>query len=61
MSLNEVRGEMGLERIESEEGDARFMQLSYGSVADIAAGKYIKNQQKDPTTDTIDAKAKQGD
>ena len=61
MSLNVVRGEMGLERIESEEGDARFMQLSYGSVADIAAGKYIKNQQKDPTTDTIDAKAKQGD
>jgi len=60
MSLNEVRGEMGLERIESEEGDARFMQLSYGSVKDIAEGKYIKSQQKDPTTDTIDAKAKQG-
>ena len=60
MSLNEIRGEMGLAKIDGAEGDARFLQLSYGSVKDIAEGKYIKQNAQDPGNDNIDAKAKEG-
>jgi len=59
LSLNEVRGEMGLPKIEGEEGDAHFLQLSYGSVKDIAEGKYIKQNTQRPGDDDIDAKAKE--
>lgn len=59
LSLNEVRGEMGLPKLEGEEGDAHFLQLSYGSVKDIAEGKYIKQNAQSPGNDDIDAKAKQ--
>lgn len=60
MSINEVRGEMGLEKIDGTEGDAHYMQLSYGTAKDIAEGKYIKANQKDPSAENIDAKAKEG-
>lgn len=59
LSLNEVRGEMGLPKLEGAEGDAHFLQLSYGSVKDIAEGKYIKQNAQSPGNDDIDAKAKQ--
>ena len=59
MSLNEVRGELSLPRIESEEGDAHYLQLSYGNLKDIAEGKYIKQKDVDPANKNIDAKAKE--
>lgn len=61
MSINEVRGEMGLSKIEGAEGDARFLQLSYGSVKDIAEGKYIKQNAKSPSEEEIDNKQKQNE
>ncbi len=61
LSLNEVRGEMGLERLDGPEGDAHYMQLSYASARDIAEGKYIKQNAKDPSAENIDGKSKQGD
>lgn len=53
LTINEIRGELGYPKIESEAGDAHFVQISYGTAEDIAAGKYIKqngqsqNQQTD--------------
>ena len=61
LSINEIRGELGLPRIESAEGDVHYLQLSYGNAKDIAEGKYVKQQQQSPGNDQIDAKQKQGD
>ena len=61
LSINEIRGELGLPKIDSAEGDTHFLQLSYGSAKDIAEGKYVKQQEKSPGNDQIDAKQKQGD
>ena len=61
LSINEIRGELGLPRINSEEGDTHWLQLSYGNAKDIAEGKYVKQQQQSPGNDQIDAKQKQGD
>jgi phage portal protein BeeE len=47
MSLNEIRGEMGLPKIDSEEGDTHWLQLSYASAKDIASGKYTKQNSQD--------------
>lgn len=59
MSLNEVRGELSLPRIDSAEGDAHYIQLSYGNMKDVAEGKYIKQKEANPGNDNIDAKAKE--
>ncbi len=58
MSLNEVRGELGLEKVSGKEGDAHLIQLSYASLEDVASGKYIKQSAKAPTEQGIDGKAK---
>ena len=42
LSLNEVRGELGFEKIDSIEGDTHWIQLSYASAKDIANGEYKK-------------------
>lgn len=51
MSINEVRKEIGLPAITSEEGgDAHFIQISYGTVKNVVNGNYIKStEQKDQT------------
>ena len=58
LSINEIRGELGLPRINSEEGDTHWIQLSFGSAKDISQGKYIKQQAKDQSEEYIDGKAK---
>jgi hypothetical protein len=52
MSINEVRGQLGLPKLETEGSDSHFMQLSYQTVDNIASGKLIKGQ--DQGTDVQD-------
>ena len=58
LSLNEVRDALGYDPIEGEEGNARFIQLSYATVKDIAEGKYIK-QNSQSQNQNVDNQAKQ--
>lgn len=58
LSLNEVRDSLGYDPIEGEEGDARFIQLSYATVKDIAEGKYIK-QNAQGQNQNVDNQAKE--
>ena len=44
MTINEIRGRLGLPRIDEKAGDSHFVQISYGTAEDIAEGKYIKQQ-----------------
>ena len=51
MSLNEVRDKMGFEEIADEEGgNAHFIQISYGTVKDVANGAYIKQNAQEQST-----------
>lgn len=58
LSLNEVRDSLGYDPIEGDEGNARFIQLSYATVKDIAEGKYIKQNSQSQNQD-VDNQAKQ--
>lgn len=58
LSLNEVRDSLGYDPIEGEEGNARFIQLSYATVKDIAEGKYIK-QNAQSQNQNVDNQAKE--
>lgn len=53
-SINEVRGDLGLPRVESKEGDERFIQLSFGTAKNIAEGKYIKQTTQGQSSDHTD-------
>lgn len=50
MSINEIRGKIGLPKISSSAGDVHFVQISYGTAEDIAAGKYIKQNKQVQST-----------
>ena len=55
MSINEVRGQLGLPKLDTEGSDSHFMQLSYQTIDNIASGKLIKGQdqgtdEQDPNT-----------
>lgn len=53
LSLNEVRDKLGFEPIPADEGgDAHFLQLSFGTVKDIANGVYVKQNSQDVTSNT---------
>ena len=47
MSINEVRGKLGLPKLTDESGEKHFMQISYGTAEDIAAGKYLKQNSQE--------------
>lgn len=51
LTPNEVRDKLGYEPLEEIVGNQTYMQLSFGSVADIAEGKYIKGTNQEVTTD----------
>lgn len=58
LSINEVRDKLGFEPVPAEEGgDAHFIQISYGSVANVASGAYIKQNAQDQNQN-IDNKVK---
>lgn len=58
LSINEVRDKLGFEPISEEEGgNAHFIQISYGSVANVASGAYIK-QNAQSQNQNIDNKVK---
>lgn len=47
MSLNEVRGELALPKLEGDIGDNHFIQLSYNTIENIVSGKVnVGNSQK---------------
>ena len=45
MTVDEVRGQMGLPKLNTPGSTTTFMQLSYASANDIAEGKYIKDKE----------------
>ena len=49
MSINEVRGQLGLPKLTAEGSDSHFMQLSYQTVDNIASGKLLKGQEQENT------------
>ena len=51
MSIDEIRGQMGLPKLGTKAGESHFIQLSYASAEDIAEGKYIKNKGNEGTQD----------
>lgn len=58
MSINDVRNKLGLSPISTEEGgDAHFMQISYGTVANVVDGAYIK-QTSQEQNQKVDNKVK---
>ena len=58
LSINEVRDKLGFEPISDDEGgNAHFIQISYGSVANVASGAYIK-QNAQSQNQNVDNKVK---
>ena len=54
-SIDEVRGELGLPKCEDDNvGGNHWIQLSFGTAEDIAAGKYIKQNATNQNQDNID-------
>ena len=51
MSIDEIRGQMGLPKLGTKAGDSHWLQLSYASADDIAEGKYIKHKANEGTQD----------
>lgn len=45
MSIDEIRGQMGMPKLGTKAGTSHFIQLSYASAEDIAEGKYIKQKE----------------
>ena len=59
MSINDVRGKLGMSPIPAEEGgDAHFIQISYGTVANVVDGAYIKQTAQEQNQE-VDNKVKQ--
>ena len=58
MTINEIRGRIGLPKIEDKAGDTHFVQISYGTAEDIAEGKYIKQNSQSQEQDKTDNKVK---
>lgn len=52
LSLNEVRDELGYEKIDNTAGETHWIQLSYASAEQIAEGKYIKGQSQTQNQNT---------
>lgn len=47
MTVNEIRGELGLEKLTDPAGDKHYMQIAMGTIEDIAAGKYLKQNSQE--------------
>lgn len=58
LSINEARVDLGYEKIEDEAGDARWMQLSYATIDNIASGAYVK-QNAQSQNQNVDNQAKE--
>ena len=56
MTVDEVRGQLGLAKLNTPGSTTTFIQLSYGSADDIAEGKYIKQKETDQVQDPNGAK-----
>lgn len=50
MTVNEIRGELGLEKIADPSGDAHFLQIAMGTIENIASGAYIKQTSQEQNT-----------
>lgn len=60
ITISEARERLGFAPIEGDEYNQTYMQLSYGSVKNIADGLYIKNNPQDATGETkVDNKTKE--
>ena len=57
LTINEIRGQMGYSKIEGDAGNAHFVQISYGTAEDIAAGKYV-SQNTQEQKQQVDNKVK---
>ena len=44
MSIDEIRGQMGMPKLGSEGSDSHWVQLSYQTIENIASGKVLKSQ-----------------
>ena len=51
MSIDEIRGQMGMPKLGTKAGEDHWIQLSYASAEDIAEGKYIKQKETDQGQD----------
>jgi len=47
MTVDEVRGQMGMAKLNTPGSTTTFIQLSYASANDIVEGKYIKQKESD--------------
>lgn len=61
LSVNEVRKNLGFAPIDGDEGDAHFIQLSYGTLKAITEGAYIKQTPQGQNQDKVDNKQKEND
>lgn len=56
MSVDEVRGQMGLPKLGTDASQAHYIQLSYQTIDNIASGKYLKDQgsaEQDPNQSKV--------
>lgn len=60
LSINEVRRTLGFAPLaDNEGGDKHFIQLSYGTLENIASGAYVKQTPQDQNQNKIDNKVKE--
>lgn len=52
VSINEAREKLGYTQKDGDEYNENFLQLSYGTVANISSGAYIKQNPQDATKET---------
>ena len=60
LSINDIRKQLGFPQLEGEEGNTHWLQISYANAADIAAGKFIK-QDAQGQNQEVDNKVKGGE
>ena len=56
LSIDDVRGQMGMAKLNTKASQAHWIQLSYGTTDDIAEGKYTKQIDKDQSQDPNSSK-----
>lgn len=58
LSINDIRKQLGFPVLKGAEGDCHWLQISYASAADIAEGKFIK-QDNQSQNQKVDNKVKE--
>ena len=56
MSIDEIRGQMGMPKLNTEASQAHYIQLSYQTIDNIASGKFLKEQgntEQDPNQSKV--------